>query len=167
MVFPKKYSPIRDTIWRVSWWLTSVSWWECERYGPARIVHRPMVNVKDSIPPWSICLGPYPRKRSQSGRITLEHWSMRTTTLETQPQGSAPTTSCLVDDLAFQLMWHLVWLHAPSRSQIQLGSLKSWEIETSGLIKKQRPFKLGKLRGINEISIKGVKLRPWRLGTWS
>ena len=46
----------------------------------------------------------YPRKRSQSGRITLEHWSMHTTALKTQPWGSAPTTSCLADNLTFWLM---------------------------------------------------------------
>ena len=87
-------------------WLTSVSWWECRRYGPVHIICRPMVNVKDSTPLWSICLEPCPRKRSQSGRITSEHWSMPITVLETQPQGSAPTISCLVDNLTFQLMWH-------------------------------------------------------------
>ena len=43
----------------------------------------------------------------------LEHWSMHITALEIQPQGSAPITSCLVDNLTFQLMWHLVWLHTP------------------------------------------------------
>ena len=125
MVFPKKYSPIRDTILRVSWWLTSVSWWECKKYGPVCIICRPMVNVKDSIPLWTICLGHYPRKRSHSGRLTLEHWSMRTTALEIRPWGSAPTTSCLIDNLAFQLMWHLVWLHAPSQSQTPPNLLRS------------------------------------------
>ena len=34
-------------------------------------------------------------------------------------RNSAPTTSCLVDNLTFRLMWHLVWLHALSQSQIQ------------------------------------------------
>ena len=59
------------------------------------------------------------RKRSQSGRTTLECWSMHIIALEIQPQGSAPTISCLADNLTFQLMWHLVWLHIPSWSQTQ------------------------------------------------
>ena len=85
----------------------------CELMGvqknrPVCIIHRPMVNVKDSTPLWLICLGHYPRKRSQSGKIKLGHWSMHITALEIQPQGSAPTISCLVDNLTFQLMWHLV-----------------------------------------------------------
>ena len=39
--------------------------------------------------------------------------------------GFSPTTSCLVDNLAFWLMWHLVWLHAPSRSQTPPSLLRS------------------------------------------
>ena len=70
-------------------------------------------------------LGTLPKEKSQSERITLEHWSMPITALETQPWGSSPTTSCLVDNLTFRLMWHLVWLHAPSRSQTQLNLYKS------------------------------------------
>ena len=46
---------------------------------------------------------------------------MPITALKTQPWGSAPTISCLVDNLTFWLMWHLVWLHAPSQSQTQLN----------------------------------------------
>ena len=99
MVYPKRFLPILDETLRISWWLTCVSWWECRRYGPVHIIHRPMVSVKGSTPLWSICLGLYPRKRSQSGRTTLEHWFMHTITLETQPQGSAPATSCLADNL--------------------------------------------------------------------
>ena len=107
----KDFNWIKDEVLRVSWWLTSVSWWEYERYKPVCIICRPMVNVKGSTPLWSICLGLYPRKRSQSGRTTLEHRSMHIIALKIQPQGSAPTISCLADNLTFQLMWHLVWLH--------------------------------------------------------
>ena len=89
MVFLKRFWWIKDATLRVSWWLTSVSWWECRKYRPVHIICRPVVNVKDSTPLWSICLEPYPRKRSQSGRITLEHWSMSITALKTQPWGSA------------------------------------------------------------------------------
>ena len=111
----------------------------CKRYGPVRITHRPMVNVKGSTPLWSTCLGLYPRKRSQSGRTTLEHWSMAIIAPKIQPQGSAPTNSCLVDNLAFQLMWHLVWLHTPSQSQTLLNLSRNWENRPSGPTKKQKP----------------------------
>ena len=62
--------------------------------------------------------------RAQGKEVRVEkscwnYWSMHITALATQPQGSAPTTSCLVDNLAFWLMWHLVWLHALSWSQTQ------------------------------------------------
>ena len=43
-------------------------------------------------------LGTLPKKRSQSGKITLEHWFMHITAPETQLQGSAPTFSCLGDN---------------------------------------------------------------------
>ena len=47
-------------------------------------------------------LGTLPKERSQGGRTTLEHWFMHIIAPKTQPQGSAPTTSCLADNLAFQ-----------------------------------------------------------------
>ena len=74
-------------------------------------------------------------------KIMLQHWSMHITALETQPQGSVSTTSCSVDNLAFQLMWHLVWLHTPSRSQTQQSLSKSWENGPSGLMTKWKPFR--------------------------
>ena len=116
-----------------------------------------MVNVKDSTPLWSICWEPYPRKRSQSRRITLEHWSLPITALKMQPWGSAPTISCLVDNLAFWLMWHLVWLHAPSQSQTQLNLSKSWENRPSGLMKKQKPFRQKRPKGISAIMIEKAR----------
>ena len=73
MVYLKRFSPIRDEILRVSWWMTSVSWWGCRRYGPVCIICRPMVNVRGSTPLWSICLGLCPRERNQSGRTMLVH----------------------------------------------------------------------------------------------
>ena len=85
----------------------------------------------------------------------------------TQPQGSAPTTSCSVDNLTFQLMWHLVWLHAPSQSQTQPSLFKSSENETSGLMKKRKPFRQRRPKGISIIMIKKVELWPWKLGTQS
>ena len=51
---------------------------------------------------WSTYLGPYPRRRSQSGGTTLECWFMHTTAPKIQVQGSSPTTSCLGDNLTFQ-----------------------------------------------------------------
>ena len=84
------------------WWLTSVSWWGCRRF---RLIHttcKPMASVKGSIPLWSTCLGHSPTKRSQSGRTTLEHWFMHKIAPKIPLQGSAPTTSCLGDNLAFQ-----------------------------------------------------------------
>ena len=86
---------------RVSWWLTSVSWWGCRRYWPVHITHKPMANVRDSTPIWSTCLGPYLRRRSQSGRTTLECLFTHTTAPRIQVQGSAPTTSCMGDNLTF------------------------------------------------------------------
>ena len=118
MGYPKRSSWIKAEILRVSWWLTSVSWWEHGKCGLAHTIHRPMASVKDLTPLWSICLGPYPRKRSQSGKITLEHWSMHITVPKTQLQGSAPTSSCLGDSLISLLMLPLVWFHEPSWSQI-------------------------------------------------
>ena len=38
-------------------------------------------------------------KKSRVEKTTLEHWSMHTTIPKTQPQGSAPTFSCLGDSL--------------------------------------------------------------------
>ena len=114
---PKRSWWIKVKILRVSWWLTSASWWRCGRYRPVHIIHKPMANVRGSTPLWSTCLGCYPRRRSQSGRTTLECWFMPTIAPEIQLQGSVPTTSCLGDNLSFQLMWHLVWHHVPSRNQ--------------------------------------------------
>ena len=167
MFFPKRFWQIKDATLRVSWWLTSMSWWECRRYRPVRIIHRPMVNVKHSTPLWLICLEPCPRKRSQSGRITLEHWSMPMIALKIWPQGSAPTISCLVDNLTFWLMWHLVWLHTPSWSQTQPNLSKSWENGPSRLTKKWKPFRQKRLKGISAIMTKKAELQPWRLGTQS
>ena len=79
-----------------------VSWWGCGGYGPVHIICRPMVNVRGSTPLWSICLGLCPRRRNQSGRTTLEHWFMHIIAPKTQSWGSAPTTSCLADNLTFQ-----------------------------------------------------------------
>ena len=78
-----------------------------------------MVNVKDSTPLWSICLVP---------------------AFEIQPQGSAPTISCLVDNLAFWLMWHLVWLHTPSRSQTQQNMSPKLREQTKWAHEKAEAF---------------------------
>ena len=61
----KRSSRIKAITSRVGWWLTSVSWWEHRK---CRLVHtfcRPMASVRDLTPLWSICLGCYPRRRSQ------------------------------------------------------------------------------------------------------
>ena len=118
MGYPKRSSWIKAITSRVSWWLISVSWWEHRKCGLVHTIHRPVVSVRDLIPFWSICLGYYPRKRSQSGKITLECWSMHITVPKIQPQGSAPTFSCLGDTLISQSMLPLVWLHKPSWNQI-------------------------------------------------
>ena len=47
-------------------------------------------------------LGMLPQRRSQSGRTTLECWSMLITALDTQLQGSAPTISCTGDNPVLQ-----------------------------------------------------------------
>ena len=47
-------------------------------------------------------LGMLPQRKSQSGKTTLEHWSMPTIAPETQLQGSAPTISCMEDNPTFQ-----------------------------------------------------------------
>ena len=59
---------------------------------------------------------------------------MHITALTTQPQGSAPTTSCLVENLAFQLMWHLVWFphhHGAKHNKFvqKLRERKKWAHE--------------------------------------
>ena len=72
--YPKRSSQIKVETSKVNWWLTSVSWWGHGKCGPAHTICKPMASVKDSTPPWSICLGPYPRKRSQ--RVEKSHWSM-------------------------------------------------------------------------------------------
>ena len=86
MGYPIQSSGIKAITSRVSWWLTSVSWWECRKCRLAHTISRPTASVRDLITLWSICLGFYPRKRSQSRKITLECWSMYTTVPKTQPQ---------------------------------------------------------------------------------
>ena len=44
----------------------------------------------------------YPQRRSQSGRITLEHWSMLITVPEILSHGSAPTIPCMRGNPIFQ-----------------------------------------------------------------
>ena len=93
MGYPKRSSWIKDKISRVSWWLTSVSWWGCRKCRPVHTICKPMASMKDSILPWSICLGPYPKKRSQGGRITLECWFMHTTAPRIQLHVQETTSS--------------------------------------------------------------------------
>ena len=93
----KKILLIKVTTLRVSWWLASVSWWGYKKYRPAHTIHRPMASVKGLTPLWLVCWECCPQRRSQSGKITLEHYSMPITALETQLQGSAPTISCVAD----------------------------------------------------------------------
>ena len=102
MGYPKRSCWIKAKILRVSWWLTSVSWWECKRYRPAHTIHRPMASVRGSTPLWLICWESYPQRRNQSRSTTMEHWSTLTIAPKTQPQGSVPTISCMEDNLAFQ-----------------------------------------------------------------
>ena len=137
MVSPKRFLLIRTKFWE------SVGGWALWVDGDAQdtdwvcIICRPMVNVKGSTPLWSICLGLYPRKRSQSGKTTLEHWSMHIIAPKTQPWGSAPTISCLADNLA-PSSWCGTWFgstyhHRAKHNQVypeierayQMGSQKS------------------------------------------
>ena len=124
MGYPKRSSWIKAITLRVSWWLTSVSWWEHRKCGLVHTICRPTASVRDLIPFWSICLGHYPRRRSQNGKITLEHWSMHITVPKTKPQGSAPTSSCSGGSLISLSMLPLVWLHEPSWSQILPNSCR-------------------------------------------
>ena len=50
---------------------------------------------------------------------------MHITAPETQLQGSAPTFSCLGDNLISPLMLHLIWLHEQSQSQTPLSLYKN------------------------------------------
>ena len=45
---------------RVSWWLTSVHWWECRKYRLACPIHRPTANMRGSTPLWLVCWECYP-----------------------------------------------------------------------------------------------------------
>ena len=132
MGYPKRSSWIKVKTSKVSWWLTSVSWWVQGKCRLAHTICKPMVSVKDSIPPWSICLGPYPRKRSERGKISLEHWFMHITAPETQLQGSAPTFSCSGDNLVSPSMSHLVWLYKQSWSQTPLRFYKNMGVHLVG-----------------------------------
>ena len=125
-----------------------------------------MASVKDSIPPLSICLGPYPRKRSQSGRITLECWFMCTTAPGIQVHGSAPTFSHLGDNLIFPLMSCLVWLHTQSQSQTHPSLFRKSGSAHSGLKKRLRHIRPKKHNDTNETILSEVGQQPWKLGTW-
>ena len=125
-----------------------------------------MASVKDSIPPRSICLGLYPRKRSHSGKITLEHCSMHITAPETQLQGLAPTFSCLGDNHISLWMSHLVWLHKPSQSQTLLSLCKRYGNAPGELRKRLRHFRLKKYSVINATMTDKVGQQPWKSGTW-
>ena len=132
MGYLKRSSWIKIKPSKVSFWLTSVSWWGHGKCRLACTICKPMASVKDSTPPWSICLGPYPRKRSQSGRITLEHWFMCITAPETQLQGSAPTFLCSGDNLVSLLMSPLVWLHKQLWSQTPQSLYKNMGVHPVG-----------------------------------
>ena len=60
MDYLKRSCPIKAKTLRVSWWLTSVHWWECRRYRPAHTIHRLMANVRGSTPLWLVCWECYP-----------------------------------------------------------------------------------------------------------
>ena len=164
--YPKRSSWIMDETLKVSWWLTSVSWWGHGKCGPAHTICKPMASVKDSIPPWLICLGPYPRKRNQSGRITLECWFMCTTAPEIQLQGSAPTFSCLGDNLISSSTSCLVWLHAQSWNQTHPSLYRKSGSTPGGLRKRLRHFRPKKGNDISATMISEVGQQPWKLGTW-
>ena len=76
MGYLRRSCQIKAKTLKVIWWLTSVSWWGCKRYGPAHTIHKLMANVRDSTPLWLVCWECYPQRRNQSGRTTLEHWFM-------------------------------------------------------------------------------------------
>ena len=166
MGYPKRSSQIKDEISRVSWWLTSVNWWGHGKCRPFSTIHKPMASVKDSIPPWSICLGPYPRKRSPSGRITLECWFMCTIAPRIQLQASAPTFSCLGVKFIFPSTSCLVWLHTQSQSQTCPSLFRKSGSTPSGFRRRLRHFRPKKCNDTNEIIISKVGQQPWRLGTW-
>ena len=152
---------------RVSWWLTSVSWWVCRKYRLVHTIHRPMASVKGSTPSWLICWECYPLRRSQSGRITLEHSSMPITALGTQLQSSAPTISCTGGIPIFQWMLPLVWHLKLWQHQIWPNSYRKWGNMPNGLGKRLKPLKYRKLSATNAIMTNAVGQQPWRLRTWS
>ena len=151
---------------KVSWSLTSVSWWGHGKCRLACTICKPTASVKDSILPWSICLGPYPRKRSQSGKITLECWFPHITAPKTQLWYSAPTFSCLGDNLISPSMSCLVWLHEQSWSQTPLSLYKIYGSTPSGLRKRLRHFRPKKCSNISTTMTSKVGQQPWKLGTW-
>ena len=167
MGYLKRSSQIKDEILRVIWWLISVSWWGYRKCGPICIICKPTASVKDSIPPWSIYLGPYPGKRSPSGRITLEHWFMHTTAPGIHLQGSVPTCSCSGDNLIFPLMSCLVWLHAQSQSQTCPSLFRKSGSTPGGLRRRLRHFRPKKCNDTNEIMISeaGSSLGGWGHGS--
>ena len=87
---------------------------------------------------------------------------MHTIASKIQPWGSAPTTSCLVDNL-----------HLPVDVALGLASHTIMGPNTSKFIQKLRECnkwaheKAKEAKGTNEIMIKEIELQPWRLGTWS
>ena len=98
MGYQRRSCWIRAETLKVRWWLTSVVWWGLKRYGPAHTIHKLMANVRGSTPLWLVCWECYPQWRSQSGKTTLECWSMTILVPEIQLQSSAPTTSCMGDN---------------------------------------------------------------------
>ena len=91
MGYQKRFYQIKVKAPRVSWWLISVCWWGPKRYRIACTTHRLTASVR------MLC-----QRRNQSGRSTLEHWSMLKTAPRIQLQGSAPTTSSMGNNPASQ-----------------------------------------------------------------
>ena len=102
MGYLRRSCQIRAKPLKVSWWLTSVQWWECKRYGPVHTICKLMANVRGSAPLWLVCWECYPQRRNQSGRTTLECWFTPIIVPEIQLRDSAPTTSCMGDNPTFQ-----------------------------------------------------------------
>ena len=149
MGYLKRSSWIKVKTSKVSWWLTSVSWWGHGKCRLACTICKPMANVKDSIPPWSTCLGPYPRKRSQSGKITLECWFMHITAPKTQLQVQ-PLLSNVQETISSPHRCH-TWFGSMNshRAKHLLSLYEKYGTAHSGLRKRLRHLRLKNHSNIN------------------
>ena len=163
MGYLRKSCQIKVTTLRVSWWPTSVSWWECRKYGPVHTIHRSMASVRGSTPPWLICWECYPQEKKSEWKNhigTLVHAYNCTKILA---MGFSP----------YYLMYRRQ-PHLPVDVTLGLAPQTTTALDTSKFVQKMRectkwaqkrlkPSEQRKPNATNKIMTNTVQQQPWRL----